>query len=221
MFTGIIEEVGLVKGIQKKGKTIQLAIEAKKIMEGLKLGDSISVNGTCLTVTHFGYGTCLFDVMPETVDKTNLNQLTIGSPVNLERAMLFDGRFGGHFVSGHVDGMGTIQQITPYENAVLFTIKVSEELLKYMIPKGSVAVDGISLTIVQLLKEAFTISIIPHTLKETTLGKRKIGDVVNIECDLLGKYLYHFLQTKDEKNEGSDGSSSPLNMEWLRKNGFA
>ncbi|EKN63171.1 riboflavin synthase [Schinkia azotoformans] len=215
MFTGIVEEKGTVKSITKSGDAIKMSIQAPKILEDVHLGDSIAVNGVCLTVMTFDKHTFSVDLMPETVKATSLRDLTNGSKVNLERAMAANGRFGGHFVSGHVDGIGTIISKKPVSNAVYYEIEVNEELLQYMLLKGSVTVDGTSLTIFGLSDKSFTISLIPHTLSETILGAKTPGDIVNIECDILGKYIEKFL-SKDRMNK----TGSTITEAFLEENGY-
>ena len=196
MFTGLIEEVGRLRSVRRQGEAMVLTISAGKVLEDARVGDSIAVNGVCLTVVSFDSGSFTVDVMPETFRRTNLHALSPGAPVNLERAMRAGGRFGGHFVQGHVDGTGVVVSRTPEANAVVFGIRPNNtSLFRYLVPQGSVAVDGISLTVVSADRGTgmFTVSIIPHTLRGTTLGERKPGDVVNLECDLLGKYVDHLL----------------------------
>ncbi|TCP31718.1 riboflavin synthase alpha chain [Scopulibacillus darangshiensis] len=193
MFTGIIEEVGTVTSIESSGDAIVMTINAPYILEDAKLGDSIAVNGVCLTIKEMASSHFTVDLMPETVKATSLRQCGAGAKVNLERAMAADGRFGGHFVSGHVDGIGTIIKKEPKDNAVYYEIEVTEELSRYMIYKGSVTVDGTSLTIFGLREHTFTLSLIPHTLTHTILGEKIPGDIVNIETDMVGKYLEKFV----------------------------
>lgn len=211
MFTGIIEEIGRMKQISRSGQAMVLTIEVKRVLEDIHLGDSISVNGVCLTVTSFTTSSMNMDVMPETYRKTNLNQLQIGSRVNLERAMAANGRFGGHLVQGHVDGIGIIRERKKEENAVIYKIEPQDKsLFQYMINQGSITVDGISLTVVEAQGSMLTVSIIPHTLAQTILDDKKVGDNVNIECDLLGKYVNHLLNYKNK----------PLSEAFLLENGF-
>ncbi|MCX8514167.1 MAG: riboflavin synthase, alpha subunit [Pseudomonadota bacterium] len=212
MFTGIIEEIGQVKTIMQKNHALQLTIAAKSIMADMKLGGSIAVNGVCLTVTEFNSTSFSVDVMPETFKATTTKLLTSGSWVNLERALAVGGRVGGHFVTGHVDGVGEIIQITPNENAISYQIKLTSALLQHCILKGSIAVDGISLTIFAVSAKAISISLIPHTVKNTSLATKKIGDVVNIENDLLSKYVYNLTK--------SNLTSQGINYEYLQQNGF-
>ncbi|WP_042473031.1 riboflavin synthase [Bacillus ndiopicus] len=210
MFTGIIEELGTIERMAKGQESIVFTIGVRKIMQDLNVGDSVAVNGVCLTVTSFTRTTFTADVMPETVRATSLVQLQVGASVNIERAISANGRFGGHFVSGHIDEVGTILRKRSFANAVYFDIKVSREASALCIPRGSIAIDGISLTIFDLQKEIVTVSIIPHTFGETTLGFKREGDLVNIETDMLGKYIAKQLQTK----------SNTLTEDFLRQNGF-
>lgn len=213
MFTGIIEEVGTIGSMQGNDHAIQMTIHAAKIIHDINLGDSISVNGVCLTVTEFTGKSFTVDVMPETVKATSLISLKTGSSVNLERAMAANGRFGGHFVTGHVDGIGTIIRKKPSANAIYYDIKVSEDITSALVMKGSIAIDGISLTIFGLEDGKVTVSIIPHTLSETVLGGKQAGEIVNIECDMIGKYIKKFVQQSTQ-------SSSSLTTDFLKENGF-
>ncbi len=198
MFTGIIEETGTIDRIEKGGRSARLRIKCRKVLEGTRVGDSISVNGVCLTATGVDADGFTADVMDETVRRSSLSRLTSGSRVNLERAMPADGRFGGHIVAGHVDGLGTIRDIIKEEMAVVYRIEPGDNnggsdgndgLLRYIVSKGSIAIDGISLTVASVDDTGFTVSIIPHTISETTLHEKKIGDIVNIETDIIGKYV--------------------------------
>ncbi|WP_010284355.1 riboflavin synthase [Bacillus timonensis] len=217
MFTGIVEEIGKIKAINGSQDSVEMVIQAKKILGDVHLGDSISVNGVCLTVTEFTTDGFTVDVMPETVKSTSLRDLHRNDDVNLERAMIANGRFGGHIVSGHVDGIGKIIRKESKGNAVYYEIEVPEELIQFMIYKGSVAVDGTSLTIFGLSENTFTLSLIPHTLSETILHKKGIGDIVNIECDMLGKYVSQFMQRSiDHKKE----SKSTITTSFLEEHGF-
>lgn len=215
MFTGLIEELGIVKAIQSGAKSIQLTITAKKVLEDVKIGDSIAVNGTCLTVVRYHQHDFTADVMPETVKRTVLSQLKIGDVVNLERTLALGDRFGGHIVSGHIDGIGTILNMTKDDNAIVVKIKVADHLLRYIIEKGSVAIDGISLTVVEVADSYFSVSLIPHSAQMTTLGKKAVGDIVNIENDIIGKYVERLLNlsVKEEKR-------TSISMDFLRENGF-
>src|SRR5690606_11782184 len=192
-----------------------MTIGSQKILGDVKLGDSISVNGVCLTVTNFTMKEFQVDVMPETIKSTSLRDLNSGSSVNLERAMAANGRFGGHFVSGHVDGTGEITRKQRKENAIYYDLRVPEELEKYLMLKGSITVDGTSLTIFNVNKNVITISLIPLTVQETVIGEKKQGDIVNIECDMLAKYVHQLFNQQDKLSQKS-GISTDL----LRQNGF-
>lgn len=217
MFTGIIEEIGIIESIKQTGEAFVLSINAKKILEGVKLGDSIAVNGVCLTVTSFSSSRFTVDVMPETVKATSLKNVNKGSKVNLERAMAAGGRFGGHFVSGHIDGTGRIKSKQPFENAVYYEIEAPKEIVKFIILRGSIAVDGTSLTVFGVTEDTFTISLIPHTLSETVVGYKGQGDIVNLECDMIGKYVGHFLTGLS--NQAVPKKSS-ITAQFLEENGF-
>ena len=217
MFTGIIEEKGTILQMHHTGEAVVMKISAKEILTDVKLGDSISVNGVCLTVTSFDSHMFAVDLMPETVKATSLRDLKNGSKVNLERAMIANGRFGGHFVSGHVDGTGKIRSKRTEHNAVYYDIEVDASLRKYMMLKGSVAVDGTSLTIFGLTKNSFTISIIPHTIQETILGSKGQGDIVNVECDMLAKYIEEIIVNRTSVEEAS---SEKLTEKFFRENGY-
>jgi riboflavin synthase len=218
MFTGIIEEIGIIESIKQTGEAFVLSINAKKVLEGVMLGDSIAVNGVCLTVTSFSNSRFTVDVMPETVKDTSLKNVNKGSKVNLERAMAAGGRFGGHFVSGHVDGTGRIKSKQPFENAVYYEIEAPKEIVKFIIVKGSIAVDGTSLTVFGVTEDTFTISLIPHTLSETVLGFKGQGDLVNLECDMIGKYVGHFLTGLS--NQEVPKKKSSITAQFLEENGF-
>lgn len=217
MFTGIIEEKGIVRRlVQRSAHAYEIEIEAKHIMEDISLGDSIAINGVCLTVTSFDKRFFKADMMPETYHATNLAQLSSGSEVNLERAMSANGRFGGHFVSGHVDGTAKIIDRKGLENAILFNISIPNGFSKYFLQKGSVAVDGISLTVFHVNTDSFSISIIPHTAAETTLGSKGKGDTVNIECDMLAKHIWQMTN----KQESSHTADSMITRQDLVSAGF-
>lgn len=218
MFTGIIEEIGTVKFIKKASASAQLGISCKRILDDVHLGDSIAVNGVCLTVTSFDNSGFTADVMHETLNRSSLGSLGTGSPVNLERAMTANGRFGGHIVSGHIDGTGTISKLTKDENAIWFRINCGDNLLRYIMEKGSIAIDGISLTVAKVHDDGFAVSIIPHTLSETILGT-KTGDIVNLENDCIGKYIER-LMGFDKKNVAGGFDKKEITMEFLMENGF-
>ncbi|MBT2727806.1 riboflavin synthase [Bacillus sp. ISL-75] len=218
MFTGIIEEIGVVANIQRTGESFVLAIEAKKILNDVHLGDSIAVNGVCLTVTSFTGKLFTVDVMPETVKASSLNMIKRGSKVNLERAMAAGGRFGGHFVSGHIDGTGIIKSKQSFENAVYYEIEAEQDILKYVILRGSITVDGTSLTVFAVTENSFTLSIIPHTLSETILGLKGSGDIVNLECDMIGKYVGHFINNLS--SDTAQKRKTGITAQFLADNGF-
>ncbi len=215
MFTGIIEEVGTIKQIQKGTHSAILQIHANRVLYGLKIGDSVAVNGVCLTVTKIQSQCFHADVMHETLNRSALSSLTIGSYVNLERAMPANGRFDGHIVAGHVDDIGKIIDIKRDDNAIWFTIEAAPSIMRYIVEKGSIAIDGISLTIARLSENSFSVSIIPHTAHVTTLGKRKIGDAVNLENDIIGKYVEKFLNPPVSKP-----TKSTMTRDWLLQHGF-
>lgn len=210
MFTGIVEEIGTVESVVRGAKSCRLTIRADKIFDDLKLGDSVAVNGVCLTAEEIRYPLFTADVMAETVRRTNIELLSPGGKVNLERAMQLNGRFGGHIVSGHIDGTGTVSSMMREDNAVWVRIAADSGLLRYIVKKGSVALDGISLTVADVEPGAFSVSVIPHTAEETTLIGKKPGDRINIECDIIGKYVEKLTKT------GNDG----ITMELLEKYGF-
>jgi len=217
MFTGIIEEIGIIQEIIKGEKSSVISIKASKILEETILGDSICVNGVCLTVTKMTKDTFEADVMAETLRKSNIGKLSIGSKVNLERALKLEGRFGGHIVSGHIDGVGEIISLIKEDNATWVTVKTSKDILKYIVMKGSIAIDGISLTVAYIDNEAFKVSIIPHTGGETTLLHKKNGETVNLECDVIGKYIEKFMRLKEESGQIK---KQLLDETFLRENGF-
>ncbi len=212
MFTGLIEELGTVVNVINKGKEASgLKIKAVAVLEDAAVGDSIAVNGICLTVASLEKSAFVADVMPETLRKTNLEKLRAGEKVNLERALPASGRFGGHIVAGHIDGVGRIVQRLREGNAFVFQITAPPEVLKLTIEKGSMAVDGISLTVARVEKDSFTVSLIPHTASMTTLGFKNAGDMVNLEGDIIGKYVEKIMK-------GSP--SSAITFDTLRENGF-
>lgn len=216
MFTGIIEEIGHVNEIKNAASSAVLTITAKKVLEGTRLGDSIAVNGVCLTVTGIHGGTFTADVMHETLNRSSLGNLKRGSTVNLERAMAADGRFGGHIVSGHIDGVGRIQSMVREDNAVWVAIEAPESILRLVIEKGSIAIDGISLTVAYVDSSSFKVSIIPHTASETTLLGKNVGDEVNLENDVIGKYVEKLMNYKSDATEKKSG----IDMNFLAQHGF-
>ena len=217
IFTGIIEELGVVKSIAINGASGCITIKAKKVLEGTQLGDSIAVNGTCLTVTSINSDGFSADVMAETVKRTSLSQVGKGDLVNLERAMILNGRFGGHIVSGHIDGTGTIMKYTKEENAIWVTIKAPDKILDLIVEKGSICIDGISLTVATVSDQDFQVSIIPHTAKETTLIHKKVGSLVNLENDIVGKYIKKLMENNQEEQAKK---ASGLTMEMLEEYGL-
>ncbi|MFC0214279.1 riboflavin synthase [Paenibacillus chartarius] len=219
MFTGLIEEIGELRRIHKQGQAMVLTVGARRILDDVKLGDSIAVNGVCLTVISFDAVSVSMDVMPETFRKTNLKQLSAGDPVNLERAMSMASRFGGHIVQGHVDSVGTIVGRRSEENAVVFHVEPEDpEKLKYVLAGGSITIDGISLTVVDVTDHSFSVSIIPHTLAETVLQHKHPGDTVNLECDILGKYVERLLNF--QKPGAAGGKTGRLTQAFLQEHGF-
>jgi riboflavin synthase len=212
LFTGLIEEIGKIQGVKKGTNSAVLSVQASKIMEDIHLGDSIAVNGVCLTVISISTNGFAADVMHETLNRSSLGKLRIGSFVNLERAMAANGRFGGHIVSGHIDGTGTISDIHRDDNAVWYTLKAPLPLLRYIIEKGSIAIDGISLTVAKVYNDSFHVSIIPHTASNTTLSHRRIGDLVNLENDCIGKYVERLMEKEMPNNNITAG--------FLAKHGF-
>lgn len=221
MFTGLIEEIGVLRSVSSGGEMMVLNIGASLIMDDLKIGDSVSVNGVCLTATSLGDHYFTVDVMPQTYRNSNLKELRTGGKMNLERAMAAGGRFGGHIVQGHVDGTGEIRSVKRDQNAVVFEIAPDRKaLFKYIIPKGSITIDGISLTVVNTTAAAFTVSIIPHTLGETVLTHKRSGDSINIECDVLGKYVDHLLHYSAGAGHEEDENSSRISRDLLAANGF-
>ena len=218
MFTGIVEEKGTIKSMKKGAKSCVLTVEGSLIFSDLKIGDSVAVNGVCLTATTISGHVFTADVMNETLSRSSLGKLTAGSHVNLERAMAADGRFGGHIVSGHIDGMGRISKIKPDDNAIWYTIEADPSLLRYIVEKGSIAIDGISLTVAKITDRDFSVSIIPHTAKETILSEKKAGDVVNLENDVISKYVEKLLGLTAPKKE--EKKESKIRLEWLMQNSF-
>jgi len=214
LFTGIIQEVGNFKRKVKENNKYKLEIEVNKFLEDVSKGDSIAVNGVCLTVVDLNSNSFTVDVMPETVKSTNLDQLTKNSKVNLEKSLQPNSFMGGHIVSGHVDGVGILKSVKDEKNAKIFTFKITENISKYLVDKGSVALNGISLTIMDYSKENLIVSIIPETIKSTNLKYLNIGDEVNIETDIIGKYVNKFL------NENKENNKKAVNKNMLKENGF-
>lgn len=215
MFTGIIEEIGKVINIKKSSESCRLQISASKVLENTAVGDSIAVNGVCLTVTDMTGYSFSADVMAETVRRTALAELKSESRVNLERAMAADGRFGGHIVSGHIDGTGIIENFKNEDNAIWITVSADSSVLKYIVEKGSVAIDGVSLTVAAVTDKFFRVSLIPHTQSETTLVYKKTGNKVNLECDIIGKYVEKLLFYRNMSDIKKN-----ITMDFLYENGF-
>lgn len=209
MFTGIIEETGEIAAVKNGVKSCELTIKGSLIFDDLKIGDSVAVNGVCLTATTVNGNIFTADIMAETMRRSSLGTLKRGSRVNLERAMSANGRFGGHIVSGHIDGVGFVQSLVREDNAVWVTVTANEALMRYIVEKGSVAIDGISLTVARVYADAFSVSVIPHTGSETTLLLKKTGDRVNLECDIIGKYVEKLV-----------GKPSGISEEFLKKYDF-
>ena len=215
MFTGIVEELGTIRAVRRGPNSSVLSIGAVQILSDLKIGDSVAVNGVCLTATSRDAGGFTADVMHETLDRSSLGSLRVGSHVNLERAMAADGRFGGHIVSGHIDGTGTIAALRKDDNAVWYTVQAAPSLLRYVVEKGSITIDGISLTVASVEPDRFSVSLIPHTAAVTILGQKRAGDIVNLETDIIGKYVEKLLQPRAEQPR-----SGSISLEFLASNGF-
>ncbi len=220
MFTGIVEELGKVKNIVWGSMSIKLSVSCGKIMDDVKTGDSIAVNGICLTVTGHGANWFTADVMPETMRKTGLESLKPGESVNLERALRLSDRLGGHIVSGHIDGTGIVTGRVEEDNAIWLTIEASGDILRYIVMKGSVALDGTSLTVANVNAIAFKVSLIPLTAGVTTLGFRKPGDKVNIECDVIGKYIEKLVGGGRKEGIQKEENKKDITMEFLMEKGF-
>ncbi|KNZ70654.1 riboflavin synthase subunit alpha [Thermincola ferriacetica] len=218
MFTGIVEELGVLKRIHKGADSARLTIQAEKVLQDVKLGDSIAVNGICLTVTEFNNRFFSVDVMAETLRRTNLLDLQPGNFVNLERALRVGDRLGGHIVSGHIDGVGTIIRQQREDIAIITEIEAPPEVMKYILTKGSVAVDGISLTVVNHTDRTFVVSLIPHTAKMTTLGYKKTGDKVNLESDIIGRYVERLLGCHQQESPAV--KKTGISLEFLAEQGF-
>lgn len=220
MFTGIIEGLGTVKSLTRAAGGIRMGIEADFPMDKIKVGDSIAISGACLTVVDFHDNIFEVDVAPETLARTTLDQVKMGDRVNLERPLCLGDRLDGHLVTGHVDGVGVIRARRPLANAMLFAFRVPEALSRYIVEKGSVAVDGISLTVNACKRSTFEVSIIPHTAKITSMGFKKVGDSVNIETDIIGKYVERFTRHSADKSTKTEGATSAVDETLLTKAGF-
>ncbi len=218
MFTGIVEEKGSIKAIQSGAHSIRLTASCRKVLDGSRIGDSIAVNGICLTAAELGPDWFIADVMPETMRRTNLQHLRPQDPVNLERALKFGDRLGGHLVSGHIDGTGKLIRRIAEDNAIWLTIEADPAILHYVIAKGSIALNGVSLTVAGINSQFLQVSLIPHTADSTTLKELRVGDLINIECDLIGKYIEKLLLKPAA--DPCSGNENGLTMEFLQKNGF-
>lgn len=216
MFTGIVEEMGAVTAMERTLAGTRMVILASTVMGDLKIGDSVSVNGACLTVVTTSDRDFAVEISPETLSVTTLGHLSAGAPVNLERAMKLNERIGGHLVAGHVDGVGTIRSRHQEGNAIFFTVEAPQEVLRYCVVKGSITVDGISLTINDVNDHGFTVAVIPHTAKVTTLGLKQVNDTVNLESDLIGKYVERLLEERSQLPK----SSIVIDKEYLQKRGL-
>lgn len=214
MFTGIVEEIGLVENIKKGPASASVTINAPAVTAGTKTGDSIAVNGICLTVTSLAGSTFTADIMHESLNRSSLSDLRRGRRVNLERAMAADGRFGGHIVSGHVDGTGIISAIREDDNAVWYTVRTSPAIMRYIVEKGSVTIDGVSLTVAAVAEDSFSVSVIPHTRQVTIMGDLRAGDKVNLENDIIGKYVEKFFKPEETSVK------SNITREFLTRCGF-
>ena len=212
MFTGIVEEIGKIRSIQPGTHSVRLEIEAERVLEGTRVGDSIATNGVCLTVTQLESSSFWADVMPETLRRSSLGGLCKGDCVNLERALRWEDRLGGHLVSGHIDGVGRIESIRQEDNAVWLTIAADQKLLRYVVEKGSIAIDGVSLTVASVTSSQFRVSLIPHTRFVTVLGSKRVGEPVNLEVDIVAKYVEKLLGSRVEK--------PGISLEYLQQNGF-
>lgn len=216
MFTGIVEEKGKVLSMKKGSSSTGLSIKAEKVFGDLNVGDSVAVNGVCLTVSGLTENVFTADIMNETLDRSSLGELRVNDNVNLERAMAANGRFGGHIVSGHIDGVGKIVSVQKDGNAVWYEVNTGQKIMRYIVEKGSVAIDGISLTVAKAYEKSFSVSVIPHTAKETVLSTKRIGDTVNLENDVVGKYVERFLNVGSPKQD----SKTSLTIDFLHKAGF-
>ena len=215
MFTGLIEEMGKILTVAKSAQGAKITIAAKKVLEDVLLGDSICTNGICLTVTSFDKDRFSVDVMAETMRRSNFQHIAPGDAVNLERALRVGDRLGGHMVSGHIDGVGVIKSYEKEDNAIWITIEAREDLLKYIIMKGSITIDGVSLTVAYVDQEKFKVSVIPHTKDMTTLLLKGTGSEVNLECDMVGKYIEKFMSYEEKRPK-----KQKLNEDFLKEHGY-
>ena len=216
MFTGIVEETGTLRSLSRGSKSCVIHVQCSTVLEDTRIGDSIAVNGICLTVTSMESGGFTADVMNETLSRSSLAQTRPGDPVNLERAMAANGRLGGHIVSGHIDGTGIIREIRDDDNAVWYTVEAPPEILRYVVEKGSIAIDGISLTVARVDDRSFQVSVIPHTRAVSALSSRRVGSPVNLENDIVGKYVEKLMQPAPSES----GPASGITMEFLAQHGY-
>lgn len=211
MFTGLIEEVGRLESVKRSGASVRFAIEARDVLAGLAVDDSVAVNGVCLTVVSLSEGRFHVDAVDETLRKTTLGTLRVGAQLNLERCLRVSDRLGGHIVQGHVDGVGRVTGVVPQDAGQLLKIRMPADRKKYVIAEGSIAIDGVSLTVARVAEDEITIALIPHTLEKTILGALRVGDVVNIEVDVIGKYIERLLKSAEGR---------PLTEAWIKQLGF-
>ncbi|MGM0689447.1 MAG: riboflavin synthase [Bacillota bacterium] len=217
MFTGIIEEIGVLRRISSSGGGTSLVIKAKEVLTDLKIGDSVAISGPCLTVTSLDRDSFTVWVMPETLEKTNLQNLSIGEHVNLERAMSLGGRLGGHLVSGHIDAVIALNGRRLQGDAIILSFEAPGHLLRYIVPKGSVALDGVSLTVIDVDESGFSVGLIPHTASWTTLGQKESGSMINLEVDMIGKYIEKMLIPR---LDGGKDQKQTITMDLLQKKGY-
>jgi len=215
MFTGIVEEIGTINSIFQNRENARIKIDANKVLEDVNLGDSICTNGVCLTVTEYDSKSFTVDVMGETLRRSNLGELKKGDKVNLERALALGGRFGGHIVSGHIDGVGVIKEFSNEGNSIWISIETSNDILKSIVFKGSITIDGVSLTVAYVDDDIFKVCIIPHTQSETILTSKKIGNKVNLECDVIAKYIEKLLMVQEKQEK-----KKTIDIDFLKENGF-
>ncbi|KGN02308.1 riboflavin synthase subunit alpha [Clostridium novyi A str. 4570] len=215
MFTGIVEEIGTINSIFQNRENARIKIDANKVLEDVNLGDSICTNGVCLTVTEYDSKSFTVDVMGETLRRSNLGELKKGDKVNLERALALGGRFGGHIVSGHIDGVGVIKEFSNEGNAIWISIETSNDILKSIVFKGSITIDGVSLTVAYVDDDIFKVCIIPHTQSETILTSKKTGNKVNLECDVIAKYIEKLLMVQEKQEK-----KKTIDIDFLKENGF-
>jgi riboflavin synthase len=220
MFTGIVEEVGEIRGVIGKNDITLFTVSCVKALQGISLGDSISVSGVCLTVVDFNRREFTVEATPETMNLTTLEHLGPGSKVNLERALRLGGKLGGHLVSGHIDGRGEISEINRQGRSYVLTFQAPSALMRYIVPKGSVAVDGISLTVTDAEGGLFSVAVIPFTYKDTTISLKRIGSPVNIECDIIGKYVERLLSGYAGRGSTAEQQTKGLDQEFLSRHGF-